>query len=40
MKRLSGLKDQRMVWKPNLELGMLLLLKDNAPVVDTGSLNQ
>lgn len=39
MKHVWGLKDQRMVWKPNLELGMLFLLKDNASTVDTESLN-
>lgn len=49
MRHLSVLKDQRMraqhvslprcmnLWKPNLELRMQLLLKDNAPAVDTES---
>lgn len=47
MRHLSGLKDLRAqhvslprcmnLWKPNLELRMLLLLKDNAPAVDTES---
>lgn len=47
MRHLSGLKDLRAqhvslprcmnLWKPNLELRMLLLLKDNDPAVDTES---